>query len=75
ILFNKWNETGIQSSTKQKIFNAAKEYGEKVKGKDAQASGEGLVTGLEDMSSKCRATKLEFEHEKFKVLTIRPQRT
>ncbi|GKD40459.1 hypothetical protein Tco_1260666, partial [Tanacetum coccineum] len=34
------------------LLNAAKEYGEKVKGKDAQASGEGLVTGLEDMSNK-----------------------
>ncbi|GKC12783.1 hypothetical protein Tco_1009565 [Tanacetum coccineum] len=57
------------------LLNAAKEYGEEVKGKDAQVSGEVLVTGHEDMSSKRRATKLEFEHEKVKVLTIRPQRT
>ncbi|GJZ67636.1 hypothetical protein Tco_0630876 [Tanacetum coccineum] len=57
------------------LLNAAKEYGEEVKGKDAQVSGEGLVMGPKDMSSKRRATKLEFEHEKVKVRTIRPQRT
>ncbi|GKD58086.1 hypothetical protein Tco_1295595, partial [Tanacetum coccineum] len=57
------------------LLNAAKEYGEEVKGKDAQVSGEGLVMGPKDMSSKRRATKLEFEHEKVKVRTLRVQRT
>ncbi|GJW67879.1 hypothetical protein Tco_0122303 [Tanacetum coccineum] len=46
------------------LLNTAKKDSDEVKGNDAQVSGEGLVTGLEDLSSKRRATQLKFEPEK-----------
>nr|GEW61173.1 reverse transcriptase domain-containing protein [Tanacetum cinerariifolium] len=46
------------------LLNTAKNDSDEVKGNEAQVSGEGLVTGLEDLSSKRRATQLKFEPEK-----------
>nr|GFA51526.1 hypothetical protein [Tanacetum cinerariifolium] len=54
------------NENKTTLPNVAKEYSEEVKGKDAQVSGEGLVTDPEDMSSKRRLLNLSLNMKKSK---------